>query len=241
MIARAERLAAKHAALTIAVSDADRDALRTLAPAARVEVVPNSVDLRTLTPLPVRRADNDPVLLFVGSYDYPPNQEAAVEIVEEHLPVLRQSWPRLQVRLVGRDRSGVVERCAQRAPGAVFRGFAGDLAAEYEVAHAVYVPLRSGGGTRIKILEAFAVCRPVIATALAVEGLGARAGVHYLPCETPEEGAASLRRVLDGGAQPIIAAARRLVEEHHGHPAAESRLAELFAAVGAGAGAQPVR
>ncbi len=226
LVAALEKRLMDRATLTVVVSERDRDLVQAASPGARAEVVENTVDVAAmprLGPVP----DGPPTLLFVGSFDYPPNREAAVEIFDVHAPELRRSIPELRFRLVGRDSTGVIASRAQAVEGVEMVGFVDDLREEYERAHAVYVPLRSGGGTRIKVLEAFAYGRPVIATELAIEGLGLAEGTHYLSCETAGRGADSIRQVLAGEASSLVDAGRRLVEDRYSHGAASVRWVEL--------------
>jgi len=106
-----------------------------------------------------------------------------------------------------------------------------DLVRHYRASHAVYLPIRSGGGTRIKILEAWALGRPVLATEVAAEGLAAENGVHFRRFETVDQGIAALRDVLAGQSTQLVTAGRILVERHHSHRAAIARLGELTAAM----------
>lgn len=223
------RLEARHAAaarLCLTVSALDRDRLLELCPSAIVDVVENAIDLDARPRLPPSANVDAPLLLFVGSYEYPPNLEAARELLQQHLPVLRARWPDLRVRCVGADPAGAVRALAETA-GAEAPGRVDDLAAHYREAAAVYAPLRSGGGTRIKALEAFAFGRPLLATAVAVEALPIEDGVHYLRVETAADGVQALARVVAGEVTPLVDAARELVECRFGMDAAVARVAAL--------------
>lgn len=223
----AEKWAIRLQALTVTVSEHDRDLALGLVPQARVEVVPNSVDLDNLPMLPAADADAAPRLLFVGSLDYPPNLEAATELVERHVPVLRKAFPGLTVRLVGKDPHGHGARFAG-VPGVDVVGPVDDVVEHYRDTHAVYLPIRSGGGTRIKILEAWALGVPVLSTAVGCEGLPAEDGVQLRRFETPEQGCDALRAVLEGGASTMRANGRKLVEGQFSHAAAIARLRQLI-------------
>lgn len=231
LIRSAEAKAIHASRLSVTVSEHDRDLAIALVPSARAKVVavPNSVDLDRL-PLQPPPPAGPPRLLFVGALDYPPNLEAVEELVGLHLPALRAVFPGLCVRIVGRDPHG---------HGARFRGVEGvevegpvnDLASHYRDSHAVYLPIRSGGGTRIKILEAWAFGRPVLATAVASEGLQAEDAVQLRHFETSGQGVVALREVLAGQGKEIVAAGRAFVERHHSHAAAIARWRELTAAL----------
>lgn len=222
-IAAAERQALRVAAAVVTVSEIDRALALALAPGANVVAVPNSVDLDRLALLPAPPPPSPPRLLFVGTLDYPPNLEAVRELVQEHLPVLRAAFPGLVVRLVGRDDAGALAAFRGR-DGVEAVGPVDDLLPHYRDSHAVYLPIRSGGGTRIKILEAWALGRPVLATAVGAEGLGGGDGVHWRQFESPQQGAAVLRDVLAGQAATLVANARRFVAERYSHRAAVAAL-----------------
>ncbi len=230
-ITASEAQALRRAAATITVSDLDREVALALAPGARVVCVPVSVDLARMPLLPLPPVQPGPVrLLFVGTIDYPPNFEAIEELVAQHLPALRAAFPGLVVRLVGRDDNDQL---------AVFRGVEGvevvgtvaDVRPHYEASHAVYLPIRTGGGTRGKIIEAWAFGRPVLSTAIGAEALAGTEGQHWRRFESPQQGVAALRDVLAGGAAAMVRAGRALAEERYTHPAAFAALRAVVRSV----------
>lgn len=232
-IAAAECLALRRAALAITVADGERAVALAMAPGATILTVPNSVDVQRRPLLPPSPTSAPVRLLFVGTTDYPPNHEAIVELVTQHLPVLRREFPGLVVRLVGRDDAGRL---------ATFSGIAGvegigpvdDLAPHYRDCHAVYLPIRSGGGTRIKILEAWAFGRPVLSTAVGAEALEAEEGRHWRRIESPAQGATVLREVLAGQGAALVREGRALVEARYSHAAAVAALRSAFGGITTG-------
>lgn len=217
-IAAAERAAIARAALTITVSEVDRELALALVPKANVVCVPNSVDLERLPllgPPPV----GPPRLLLVGTLDYPPNFEALTELVAQHLPTLRAAFPGLVLRVVGREDAGRLSAFRGRE-GIEAIGPVDDLRPHYECSHVCYLPIRSGGGTRIKILEAWALGRPVLSTAVGAEGLGGVEGRHWRQFESAAQGVAVLREVLGGQWAPLVANARAFVAARYSHAAA---------------------
>ncbi len=205
-IAAAERDAIARAVLSITVSEVDRDLAMAMAPGADVVCVPNSVDLGQLPLLPPP-PPGPPRVLLVGTLDYPPNFEALTELVEQHLPALRAAFPGLVLRVVGRDDAGRLQAFRGRE-GVEAIGPVDDLRPHYEQSHACYLPIRSGGGTRIKILEAWALGRPVLSTAVGAEGLGGVDGRHWRRFESVPQGVQALREVLGGQAASLVANAR---------------------------------
>lgn len=228
LMARAEAAALGRARLVFAVSALDREHALRLCPRARVEVVENSVDLDALPFLPPPEPTR-PLVLFVGSLDYPPNQEAVRELVDVHAPALRRAFPGLRVRIVGRDPDGALTAHA-RAVGCEAIGFAADLRRHYAEATCVYLPIRSGGGTRIKVLEALALGRPVLATQVAVEGLDLAEGRDYLRFETAAQGVSAFERVSHVDVEDLRAGGRALVAARYDHRRIRTRIRELIAA-----------
>lgn len=224
--ARVEASALRSAAMSIAVSELDRQTALRLCPSARIVAVPNAVDAS----MPAVGAPWDGGalrLLFVGRLDYPPNLEAARELVERHLPALRAAFPGAVVRIVGEDSHGASQ--SLRRDGVELLGRVSDLMPHYAQSHAAFVPLRSGGGTRLKILEAFALGLPVASTAVGAEGLAAEDGVHYRRFETPEQGVAAVRDLLGAGRNDYVRRAKALVSASYSHTASITALRAAIA------------
>jgi glycosyltransferase involved in cell wall biosynthesis len=160
-----------------------------------VTCIPNAVRLPRCLPTPPAEAHF--TLLFIGTLGYLPNHDAAMFLVREVLPELRRRTSRpLRLVLVGQNPAAEL-RAMAGIDGVEVAGYVEDLAPCYASAHVVIAPLRAGGGTRIKILEAFAFRRPVVATPLGVEGIGAADGEHLLLGETPAELAIACLRLLE--------------------------------------------
>jgi glycosyltransferase involved in cell wall biosynthesis len=225
-----ERTMLARAAATITVSDLDREVALAMVPTARIVCVPVSVDLARIPLLPPPPTAAPVRVLFVGTMDYPPNFEAVAELVTQHLPVLREAFPGLLARLVGRDEERRLGVFAS-VPGVEVVGTAPEVRPHYEVSHAVYLPIRTGGGTRGKIIEAWGFGRPVLATAIGAEALAGEEGRHWRRFETPLQGAEVLREVLAGGAAAMVRAARGLVEERYTHPVAFAALRDVVRSV----------
>jgi hypothetical protein len=134
--------------------------------------------------------------LFVGSFGYYPNDDAARYFCGTVLPLLRAGAPGpFRVRLVGANPSAAV-RLLAAMPDVTVTGPVADVTPWYQSANAVIVPVRAGGGTRIKVLEAFAHQRPVVATSAGAEGLEVTAGRHLLIADSPGDFAACCGRLM---------------------------------------------
>jgi polysaccharide biosynthesis protein PslH len=207
----------------------DQEALApSLAPAALGAVVPNAVDTEELRPLPAPTKLRE--ALFVGGLGYGPNREAALFIRDCLAPAAAGDG--ITALVVGGCAGDLPSRRAagpSEVAGAVaFLGRPDDVQPAYLRSYATIVPLFSGGGTRLKVLESFALGRPVVSTAKGVEGLDVRPGVHYLPAETAEEFVAQLVALRDQALWArLVTDARALVEARYSRDAAGAAFLEL--------------
>jgi glycosyltransferase involved in cell wall biosynthesis len=188
------------------VSDRDREKLLLRCPEADVTLVPNGVDVAYYNVITAR--ENPREILFVGSMDYHANVEAVTWFVSKVWPLVKASSPDLVFRIVGRDPTPEVRALA--APDVLVTGTVDDIRPFYAKAAATVVPLRVGGGTRLKILESMAANVPVVATRLGAEGIDYCDGINILLADTPAGIADGLRRVVTDN---VLSG--RLVSEGH--------------------------
>ena len=175
-------------------SEADREALRGRG-RAEIVVMPNSLPLPPITPTPPSAGPF--TLLFVGTLGYPPNADAARFAAEEILPRLQTESERpVVLRIVGVGAGAAVRQLAT-LPGVEVIGEAPDVSPWYRDAHVAIVSLRAGGGTRIKVLEAFAHMRPVVTTTIGIEGIAAESDRHVLVADDAETLALACLRLMD--------------------------------------------
>lgn len=119
-------------------------------------------------------------VIFTASFSYAPNALAAQFLMDQIYPQLRQAYPDCQLLLVGKDPTDAMLEAAKTDRNIVVTGKVPDVRPYLTAASVVLVPLLQGGGTRLKILEAFAACRPVVSTAKGAEGINAQDGEHLL-------------------------------------------------------------
>ena len=174
---------------TLVVSEAERDLLAELAPGAPVSVLSN-----VHTPGPEATPDGRPGVLFVGSFEHPPNRDAAYWLAGEVWPLVRAHVPGAVLDLVGHDPTG--ELRVLDGHGVKFRGWVPDLGALYDTARLSVAPLRFGAGVKGKVGESLAAGVPVVGTTLAFEGMRLRDGEEVLVGDKPEELAAGIVSLL---------------------------------------------
>ena len=179
---RIERCAVRECQLTCAVSDAEAAHFREL-DANMVHVVPNGVDCATFADIPIGR-DGPPMMMFLGTMSWGPNASAARFLAREVFPVIRKRIPDAVLTIVGREPPADL-LLLNGTPGIEVTGGVADVKPYLSRASVLTVPLDAGGGTRLKILEAFAAGLPVVSTAIGAEGIAAEPNVHYVCAERP--------------------------------------------------------
>ena len=162
---------------------------------SRVKVLPNVI--RIPKNVPEKKGVTPFTFLFVGSFEYYPNADGIIYFCSEVLPLVRQNAKGdLIVKIIG---SAISKRLAKKllqVPEVELIGYVQNVEPYYHQSNAVIVPIRAGGGTRIKILEAFSYKRPVISTYIGVEGLEAQKEVHFLAANTKEDFARHCIRIM---------------------------------------------
>ena len=172
-----------------------------------VEVLPNCIDLADY--VGVNEPPQPGTLVFMGAFSYNPNYEAMVWFVEKVLPIIQSELPGVRLTITGNHQN----RPLPPAENVTLTGFVDDIRPLVARSWASIVPLHTGGGTRLKILEAMALGTPVIATPKGAEGLDAEPGRHLLVADSPAafadsvisvlQDAALRRRLAENGAQLV--------------------------------------
>ncbi|MFN0122167.1 MAG: glycosyltransferase family 4 protein [Blastocatellia bacterium] len=195
----------------VAVSEIEAGLLREANPDIPVTLIENGCDMNLFTPRP--ETAGDPVMLFAGTLGYPPNVDAVLSFCQDSLPLIRREIPGARFVVVGHRPPPDIQRLPGQH-GVEIMGSVPDVAPFYEQAHVCVVPLRAGGGTRLKIIEAMAAGRAVVSTTIGCEGLDVRHNEHLLIADDPADFAAAairllrdadLRRRLTGNARQLVA------------------------------------
>jgi len=192
LMEREERHWAPRLAMNIVVSSEEESLLRRIAPGCRTAVVPNGVDTSVFRPRPEARGRG---IVFVGSHGWLPNRDAMDYFAGDILPRVRKALGPVPVTWVGRASPDVRESLLN-AHDIRLTGYVDDVRPYVQSAAAYVVPIRIGGGTRLKIVDAWAMGIPIISTTIGCEGLDARDGENILVRDEPEAFADAVIRVL---------------------------------------------
>jgi glycosyltransferase involved in cell wall biosynthesis len=190
---RYERRACQSVDGVLDVSSEEDRALKAIVPGLRSAVIPNGVDTDYYQP--ATDASRDGSILFIGKMDYRPNVDAVEWLTSEIWPVLRNSVPNARLNIVGRDPLPRVTRLAE-TPGVSVVGAVADDRPWFSRAAVLAVPMRMGGGVRLKVLQALATGTAIVATSFGMSGVGAVDGVHFLLGDSPVEFSAKLALLL---------------------------------------------
>jgi sugar transferase (PEP-CTERM/EpsH1 system associated) len=216
----------------LAVSDADRNTFRRLYPDSirrQVHVVPTGVDTGFFEPSTADEAEQDRSLVFTGSMDWLPNEDAMLFFCRDVLPLIRAQEPDVTLAIVGRAPTPAVVRLGEQ-PGITVTGRVDDVRPFVRKAGVYVVPLRIGGGTRLKIFEAMALGKAVVSTGVGAEGLPVTNGQHLLLADEPRTFARSVVRLLRdaGRRRELGATARELVVTQYDWSAVAGQLEEAL-------------
>lgn len=210
---RFERRALRDAGVTVALTRRDRDALLQLEQPARIEVIPLGVDISVE---PLDALGRGEVVCFVGNFRHTPNVDAARRLATAIFPRVVAERPRAQLRLVGADPPPEV--LALAGERIEIAASVPDVTPELDRAAVVAIPLRLGGGMRVKTLEALAAGKAVVASQAAVEGIDVMDGVQIRLAEDDEDFAGAISELLESPERraTLGAAARAWAERHAG-------------------------
>jgi glycosyltransferase involved in cell wall biosynthesis len=161
----AEMKAARIAAMTFVCSELDRAYLARLG-MANVQSIPNALPI----PAVVENAKTDASILFLGTYEYLPNVEAAERLISRIWPKIVKRYPQARLTIVGK-RPDLIRSFGRKPLGVEFTGVVPDLTPVYERSRIVCCPITIGGGTRLKLVEAAGYAKPIVSTAIGAEGL----------------------------------------------------------------------
>jgi polysaccharide biosynthesis protein PslH len=217
LLGRVEAEVARRVECLLTVSALEQEHFRRLG-ARDVRLVPNGVDCAAYAEVAAgrpRASLADPVIVYVGALSWTPNVLAARFLAAEVLPAVRKQFPRATLQVIGRSPTADALEL-QHQPGVTVLGSVPDVRPYLAAASVLAVPLEAGGGTRLKILEAFAAGLPVVSTAVGCEGIEAEHGRHLVVADRPDFGPAICTLLADpAGAEAMASRARMLARSRY--------------------------
>ena len=215
-MAAAERKYLKDADRVIAVSDRDRESFGEFINPGKVTVIQTGVDTDYFRPSSEPEIPNS--LVFTGSMDWLPNEDGIVYFINEIFPLVLAKVPGATLCVVGRKPSQRLQDLAARIPNMQLTGWVEDVRPYLSKCSVCIVPLRIGGGTRLKIFEAMSMSKSVVSTSIGAEGLPVTNGEHLLLADDPTSFANCILGLFSDESmrKQIGRAARELVSQNYG-------------------------
>jgi glycosyltransferase involved in cell wall biosynthesis len=220
-LARYETKIANWFRLHVTCSDLDSERLRVTMPSARMRVIPNGVDTAFFAPRGTPEVPNS--LIFVGTLSWYPNFEAVAYLLREVWPRLRERIPTATFAVVGSGAPATLRELVAVSPGVTLHGYVPDVRPLIDSAALYVCPIRDGGGTKLKILDALAMAKCILAHPVACEGIDVTPGKDVILSETPDDFIRQIEEILTD-------TRRRLAIGRSGRELAESKYS--FATIG---------
>lgn len=221
---------------TLAVTEIDRQLLieaaasvnNTHDAAGRIITVPIAVDTQALKP--VNRQPESMHILTLGSLHYQPNADGIRWFLQEILPRIRSELPQTAITIIGKHPPADFIQLAEQDDQVTVTGYVPDLTPYLEQSAVMVIPVRAGGGMRVRILEAFSHGMPVVTTTTGLEGIDAHPGQDVLVADEPVDFARQVIRLLKDPAlqESLSTGGRRLVEEKYDWQAVLARLNQIY-------------
>ncbi len=226
---RYEARTCRRADRVFAVSEADAAALRRLVPGLAPPVIPNGIDTRVYTPTSTLPRSHTPTLAFTGTMDFRPNVDAVLWFARHVWPRVQASVPEARFVVVGQRPHRRLDELRED-PTVTLTGWVEDVRPHIARAAVYVAPLRIGGGTRLKILEAMAMGKAVVATRLGAEGFPVTDGQELLLADTPDDFAAAVVALLGAPERraELGRVARDFVERRYDWRVIVPRLEEVY-------------
>lgn len=226
-----EARTAKEYAAHVTCSELDCDRLRAVIGSGNIRAIPNGVDIEYFRGAGTTQS-NQPSIIFVGSLNFYPNVDAVLFLLKEIWPLVKASTPELRLDIVGSAPPKNVLELAAASKDVRVHGYVDDVRPFMEAATLYVCPIRDGGGTKLKLLDAFAMQKCVIAHPIACEGIAVTAGRNVELADNAAEFAAAIQRLLADRIERESRgrAARELVVQRYSFAEIGRELCEVFEA-----------
>ena len=214
--------------LNITCSDIDSNRLLVIAPAAKVKSIPNGVDLGYFNSKGDLGFSNR--IIFIGTMNWYPNIQAVEYIAEKLWPLLKLRHPDLVCDIIGANPPFEIRRLSEKFSDFNIHGFVDDIRPHLEAATVYLCPIRDGGGTKLKILDAFAMQKAMVAHPIACEGINVTHGLNVLLADNDAAFIDQVSLLLQSPLKrkALGVAARSLVEQNYGYEAIGKKLSDAL-------------
>jgi glycosyltransferase involved in cell wall biosynthesis len=212
----------------ITCSDIDSERLRTITPSSNIKAIPNGVDTGFFSPKGLRQDEKS--LIFVGRMSWYPNIEAALFICNEIMPRLRSLCPGIHLRIIGANPPDQIKKFGLEFDDIEVLGFVDEVRDYIEKATVYVCPIMDGGGTKLKILDALSMEKPIVAHKIASEGINVTDGVNIVLADKADEFAKLIAQLVESPTDRLRLgeAARKLALEQYEYTAIGKSLSDYY-------------
>lgn len=216
----------------LTVSELDKERLLRILGKVRVEAIPNGVDLTYFKPTDNRAERRS--LIFAGGMEWYPNREAMLFFCKKIWPLLKKRFPEVKMTIIGRSPPSTITKLSGEDPNLIVTGFVEDVRPYIDKAEVYVCPIRDGGGTKLKVLDALAMGKPMVAHPVAVEGIDVEREKHFLMARTPLEFVDQIMRLFEDRylSKKLSLEGRKLVVEKYNFDKIGEQLSEIYGRFG---------
>ena len=209
-------------------SDLDGERLNRISKNSIVYTVPNGVDINFFKPLGKKKRERS--MAFIGGLGWYPNTQAVKFLLEKIWPKVYSKYPDSTLDIVGSKPPDSIKRLAKKYNGVTVHGFVDDIMPIFDSAMCYVCPIKDGGGTKLKILDALAMGKAIVADPISCEGIDVEDGVNVLFAETPDEYVKAISRVFDdAGVRDVLEKkSRALAVEKYSYENIGKKLVDLY-------------
>ncbi len=213
--------------INITMSEVDAQKLRELAPHARTAVIPNGVDLDYFKPITGLETNS---VIYTGGMNMFANKDAVLYFINDILPRIKAGIPEIEFYIIGQDPPPELIRMARQDRGLQVLGYVDDVRPHVAKAGVYIVPLRVGGGTRLKVLDALAQGKAIVSTSIGCEGIQVESGKNVFIEDDEDRFAERVLELLrnDAARRKLGCAARELAHEKYGWRASGVKLNQIY-------------
>ncbi len=214
--------------LNITCSDIDKNRLETIAPASRVQEIPNGVDIQYFKPDPSVKQNCS--LIFIGTLSWYPNIEAVRFIAQQLWPELKQAIPQISIDIIGAKPPEDIQQLGEQDVHFNVHGFVDDILPYLDRAAIYICPIMDGGGTKLKILDALSMGKAIVAHTIACEGIEVENGKNVLFAHSVDEYIDAIKQLLsnEGLRREMGQSARRLIEDNYAYESVGKKLSAAY-------------
>lgn len=214
----------------ITCSDLDTERLLQISPTCDAQTIPNGVDIDYFKPAEQTAEGDELRLIFVGRLNWYPNAQAVTYIAETLWPLLKRRWPDIKFDIIGANPPAAAKALAAQDTNFIVHGFVDEMRTYMHKATVYVCPITDGGGTKLKMLDALAMGKAIVADPIACEGIKVVDGVNVLFASTPEAYVERIAEFVDSPTKRTSfgRAARELIENEYSYAAIGKTLATLY-------------